>query len=145
MEPRTELPADCRAGNGFDPEAALLEMADAKALSTDNACAANGLDAAADCNELTTDAALGAAPMLMPFADRKLMPAAGPAPMLPAVKLAIKLAGTVPPEASLTAAASVLLEMGAAKPNELVVPLIAITFSTFNQADVNDFWSASNS
>ena len=64
--------------------------------------------------------------------------------MLPEVKLVIKLAGTVPPEAALTAAASVPLEIGAAKPNVLVVPLIAITFSTFNQASANDFWSESN-
>ena len=76
MEPRIELPADCRADNGFDPEAALLEMADSKALLINNACAANGLDAAADCDELTTDAALEAAPTLIPFAARKLIPAA---------------------------------------------------------------------
>ena len=59
--------------------------------------------------------------------------------MLPDVKLVIKLAGTVPPEAALTAAARVLLETGATRPNELVVPLIAITFSTFNQSGTNDF------
>ena len=128
MELRTELPAACKAGNGFDPEAASLEMADAKALLIDNACAANGLDAAADCDELATDAALGAAPRLIPFAARKLIPAAEAAPMLPDVKLVIRLAGTVPPEAALTAAASVLPETGAARPDELVVPLIAITF-----------------
>ena len=145
MEPRAELPAACKAGNGFDPEAALLEMADAKALFIDNACAANGLDAVADCNELTTDAALGAAPRSIPFAARKLIPAADAAPILPDVKLVIKLAGTVPPEAALTAAASVLLEIGAARLNELVVPLIAIILITFDQFGANDFWSAVSS
>lgn len=145
MEPRTELPADCKAGNGFDPEAALLEMADANASLIDAACAANGLDAAADCSELAADAALEPAPTLIPFAARKLIPAAGPAPMLPDVRLVIRLAGTMPPEASLTAAASVLLETGAAKPNELVVPLIAVTFSTFNCAGASDFWFAADS
>ena len=144
MELRSELPADCRAGTGFDPEAALLEMADAKASLIDNACEANELDAA-DCIELPVDAALEAEPTLIPFAARKLIPAETPAPTSPDVKLLIRLAGTVPPEASLTAAASVLLETGAAKPSELVVPLIAITFSTFNQSGANDFQFALNS
>ena len=83
--------------------------------------------------------------MLIPFAARKLMPAAEAAPMLPEVKLAIKLAGTVPPDALLTAAASVLLEIGAGKPNELIVPLITITFLTFNQASANGLWLEADS